>query len=114
MIAPVVAGMAVGIGVPILLAYVYGVVPISLCRSGGCGVSTSNSGVRFEFEEENDPNAAPSGPYAGKWLIYGLMGRTLGHTRVNVLCTGLSYTLKVGYTRESGLYTGKWAAHWYP
>ena len=29
------------IGVPILLAYVYGVVPISLCRSGGCGVHTT-------------------------------------------------------------------------
>ncbi|XP_074657948.1 E3 ubiquitin-protein ligase RNF19B-like isoform X1 [Tubulanus polymorphus] len=43
-VAPVVASLAVGIGVPILLAYVYGVVPISLCRSGGCGVSTTNSG----------------------------------------------------------------------
>lgn len=50
-----------GIGVPILLAYVYGVVPISLCRSGGCGVTTTNSGgVRFEFDEENDTtNQAP-------------------------------------------------------
>ena len=28
-----------GIGVPILLGYVYGVVPISLCRSGGCGIT---------------------------------------------------------------------------
>ncbi|XP_074657951.1 E3 ubiquitin-protein ligase RNF19B-like isoform X2 [Tubulanus polymorphus] len=43
-VAPVVASLAVGISVPILLAYVYGVVPISLCRSGGCGVSTTNSG----------------------------------------------------------------------
>lgn len=48
------AGLAVGIGVPILLFYVYGVVPISLCRSGGCGVSTSGSGVRFEFDDENE------------------------------------------------------------
>lgn len=31
------AGLAVGIGVPILLFYVYGVVPVSLCRAGGCG-----------------------------------------------------------------------------
>ncbi|XP_074656863.1 E3 ubiquitin-protein ligase RNF19A-like isoform X2 [Tubulanus polymorphus] len=43
-VAPVVASLAVGIGVPILLAYVYGVVPISLCRSGGCGVWTTDSG----------------------------------------------------------------------
>ncbi|XP_012946261.1 E3 ubiquitin-protein ligase RNF19A [Aplysia californica] len=61
--APVVAGLAVGIGVPILLAYVYGVVPISLCRSGGCGVTTTNTGgVRFDFDEENENNT--QGPYS--------------------------------------------------
>ena len=54
LISPILAGLAVGIGVPILLFYVYGVVPVSLCRSGGCGVSTSASGVRFEFEDENE------------------------------------------------------------
>ncbi|KAI5711743.1 hypothetical protein M8J75_002830 [Diaphorina citri] len=53
LISPVLAGLAVGIGVPILLFYVYGVVPVSLCRSGGCGVSTSPSGgVRFDFDDE--------------------------------------------------------------
>ncbi|KYB24954.1 E3 ubiquitin-protein ligase RNF19A-like Protein [Tribolium castaneum] len=41
MISPILAGLAVGIGVPILLFYVYGVVPVSLCRSGGCGGSPS-------------------------------------------------------------------------
>ncbi|CAG7817278.1 unnamed protein product [Allacma fusca] len=50
-ISPVLAGLAVGLGVPVLLAYVYGVVPISLCRSGGCGMTTSSSGFRFEFDE---------------------------------------------------------------
>lgn len=44
MISPILAGLAVGIGVPILLFYVYGVVPVSLCRSGGCGGSSSGSG----------------------------------------------------------------------
>ncbi|XP_032390896.1 E3 ubiquitin-protein ligase RNF19A [Etheostoma spectabile] len=54
-VSPVVAAVTVGIGVPIMLAYVYGVVPISLCRSGGCGVSTGNGkGVRIEFDDEND------------------------------------------------------------
>ncbi|KAI1894093.1 hypothetical protein AGOR_G00112280 [Albula goreensis] len=57
-VSPVVAAVTVGIGVPIMLAYVYGVVPISLCRSGGCGVSAGNGkGVRIEFDEENDMNA---------------------------------------------------------
>ncbi|KAJ8291089.1 hypothetical protein GJAV_G00021250 [Gymnothorax javanicus] len=57
-VSPVVAAVTVGIGVPIMLAYVYGVVPISLCRSGGCGVSAGNGkGVRIEFDEENEMNA---------------------------------------------------------
>ncbi|KAJ8970761.1 hypothetical protein NQ314_001031 [Rhamnusium bicolor] len=42
MISPILAGLAVGIGVPILLFYVYGVVPVSLCRSGGCGGSSAS------------------------------------------------------------------------
>ncbi|XP_044582281.1 E3 ubiquitin-protein ligase RNF19A-like [Cotesia glomerata] len=54
LVSPVLAGLAVGIGVPILLFYVYGVVPVSLCRSGGCGVSTDGSGVRFDFDDENE------------------------------------------------------------
>ncbi|XP_033109081.1 E3 ubiquitin-protein ligase RNF19A-like [Anneissia japonica] len=53
--APVLAALTVGIGVPIMLTYVYGVVPFSLCRSGGCGVTTSHSGgVRIEFDNDND------------------------------------------------------------
>ncbi|KAJ8353742.1 hypothetical protein SKAU_G00213090 [Synaphobranchus kaupii] len=57
-VSPVVAAVTVGIGVPIMLAYVYGVVPISLCRSGGCGVSAGNGkGVRIEFDEESEMNA---------------------------------------------------------
>ncbi|XP_076241222.1 E3 ubiquitin-protein ligase RNF19A [Calliopsis andreniformis] len=54
LVSPVLAGLAVGIGVPILLFYVYGVVPVSLCRNGGCGVSTNGTGVRFDFDDENE------------------------------------------------------------
>ncbi|CAF4296564.1 unnamed protein product [Rotaria sp. Silwood2] len=49
--SPIVATLAVGIGVPILLAYVYGVIPISLCRTGGCGVGTRN-----ELSDGDSPN----------------------------------------------------------
>lgn len=49
--SPVLAGLAVAIGVPILLFYVYGVVPVSLCRAG-CGVSTTRDGLKFDFDEE--------------------------------------------------------------
>lgn len=56
-----------GIGVPIMLAYVYGVVPISLCRSGGCGVSAGNGkGVRIEFDDENDMNVGSGAAATGK------------------------------------------------
>lgn len=55
-----------GIGVPIMLAYVYGVVPISLCRSGGCGVSAGNGkGVRIEFDDENEMNVGSGAAATG-------------------------------------------------
>ena len=64
LVAPLVATLAVGIGVPILLAYVYGVVPISLCRSGGCGVTTNNNGgVRFAFDDEPTTTVDNSASY---------------------------------------------------
>lgn len=50
-----------------MLAYVYGVVPISLCRSGGCGVSAGNGkGVRIEFDDENDINVGGPNTAIGK------------------------------------------------
>ena len=60
---------SLGIGVPIMLAYVYGVVPISLCRSGGCGVSAGNGkGVRIEFDDENDINVGGTNTAVGKYF----------------------------------------------
>ena len=40
--SPFLAGLAVSIGVPILLCYVYGVVPIALCRSEGTYLQFTN------------------------------------------------------------------------
>lgn len=68
-----------GIGVPIMLAYVYGVVPISLCRGGGCGVSTANGkGVKIEFDEDD-------GPITGKERIFislKFMGQKIKISRI--------------------------------
>lgn len=51
-----------------MLAYVYGVVPISLCRSGGCGVSAgSGKGVRIEFDDETE-NIGSGAAATGKYL----------------------------------------------
>ena len=59
-----------GIGVPILLSYVYCVVPISLCRSGGCGVSTTNSeGVRIDFDESDVPAGTGPGAFVGEAYV---------------------------------------------
>lgn len=36
LVSPIISALALAIGIPILLGYVYGVVPLSLCRSSGC------------------------------------------------------------------------------
>ena len=62
--SPILAGLTVGVGVPIALGYIYGVVPISLCRSGGCATVTNirnGKGVNLEFVENGDPSAGVSG-----------------------------------------------------
>ena len=41
LVSPMLAALTVGVGVPIALGYIYGVVPISLCRSGGCASVTT-------------------------------------------------------------------------
>ncbi|CAG5094664.1 Oidioi.mRNA.OKI2018_I69.XSR.g13756.t1.cds [Oikopleura dioica] len=38
LLSPLVAGVTVGVGVPVIMMYVYGVIPITLCRTGGCGI----------------------------------------------------------------------------
>ncbi len=56
-VSPFLAALTVGVGVPIALGYVYGVVPVSLCRSGGCTAvkrSSNGNGVNFEFDERED------------------------------------------------------------
>ncbi|XP_057310086.1 E3 ubiquitin-protein ligase RNF19A-like [Hydractinia symbiolongicarpus] len=61
-VSPFLAALTVGVGVPIALGYVYGVVPVSLCRSGGCtGVTKSRNGhgVNFEFNEREDTYTLP-------------------------------------------------------
>jgi E3 ubiquitin-protein ligase RNF19A len=52
-VSPFVAAIVVGIGVPVMLTYVYGVVPLTLVRSGVCGLSTTASGVRIQVNEEH-------------------------------------------------------------
>ncbi|XP_051159172.1 E3 ubiquitin-protein ligase RNF19A-like isoform X2 [Leptopilina boulardi] len=82
LVAPVLAGLAVGIGVPILLFYVYGVVPVSLCRSGGCGVSTNGSGVRFEFDDENELMGALGGRNVGDAASIGVVSHRGGNPSI--------------------------------
>ncbi|XP_048590416.1 E3 ubiquitin-protein ligase RNF19A-like [Nematostella vectensis] len=65
LISPILAALTVGIGVPIALGYIYGVVPVSLCRSGGCAtvMSTRNGrGVNLDFDEESEPPPGGPGP----------------------------------------------------
>ncbi|XP_039547713.1 E3 ubiquitin-protein ligase RNF19B-like isoform X2 [Pimephales promelas] len=45
-VSPVIAAITVGVGVPLMLTYVYGVVPMSLCRNGWCRPQTEPPEVR--------------------------------------------------------------------
>ncbi|XP_062890102.1 E3 ubiquitin-protein ligase RNF19B isoform X1 [Mobula hypostoma] len=82
--SPVIAAVSVGIGVPIMLAYVYGVVPVSLCRGGGCGVSAANGkGVKIEFDEDDGPITV-----ADAWRA--LKNPSLGDSSVEGLTSVLS------------------------
>ena len=71
--SPILAALTVGVGVPIALGYIYGVVPVSLCRSGGCATVTTTrngKGVNLEFEEAADPGGG-----------IGVAGTTFGNSR---------------------------------
>ncbi|KAE9414968.1 hypothetical protein Angca_004393 [Angiostrongylus cantonensis] len=99
-VSPVLAVMAVGVGVPIMLAYVYGVVPLSLCRNGGCGFSEAN-GRPGELDEEDlwagtssqdrshllgevDKHPDGSSLVAGLSMQSGISGGTQHHVRLAV------------------------------
>ncbi|XP_026732199.1 E3 ubiquitin-protein ligase RNF19B-like isoform X2 [Trichoplusia ni] len=56
LLSPLVAGLAVGIGVPILLFYVYGVVPVSLCRAGGCAGAQPQPEPHFDDDRDPAPD----------------------------------------------------------
>lgn len=63
-ISPILAALTIGVGVPIALGYIYGVVPVSLCRSGGCATVTATKngrGVNLDFEEDRPTFPGPSG-----------------------------------------------------
>ena len=47
----------IAIGVPVMLAYVYGVVPYSLCRGGTCGVKNDGGTFTFDFGSSTEENA---------------------------------------------------------
>lgn len=102
LVSPVLAGIAVGIGVPILLAYVYGVVPISLCRSGGCGVTTSASGVRIEFDEENDIGIGSSVAADGVSVDTAASHRGVNPS-IGEVSLGMSTSLSLGSGSHMGM-----------
>lgn len=83
LVSPVLAGLAVAIGVPILLFYVYGVVPVSLCR-GGCGVTTSRDGFKFEFDEEEDNQLRNQGDGASVDAVSRIGATSIGEVSLSV------------------------------
>lgn len=83
LVSPVLAGLAVAIGVPILLFYVYGVVPVSLCRAG-CGVSTTRDGFKFDFDEEGGNAARHQADAASVDAVSRLGATSIGEVSLSV------------------------------
>ena len=68
LVSPMLAALTVGVGVPIALGYIYGVVPISLCRSGGCASVTTlrnGRGVNLEFDTDGEMVASQNATVSG-------------------------------------------------
>ncbi|XP_043917419.1 E3 ubiquitin-protein ligase RNF19A-like isoform X2 [Protopterus annectens] len=51
-VSPVIAAITVGVGVPLMLSYVYGVVVLSICRNGWCWLQKEQAEGRLA-EEDN-------------------------------------------------------------
>lgn len=107
MISPVLAGLAVAIGVPILLFYVYGVVPVSLCRAG-CGVSTTRDGFKFDFDEEADNHLRNQGDGASVDAVSRIGATSIGEVSLSVasgshvgVSSGHNATIHAFNNRES-------------
>ena len=106
--------LAVSIGVPVLLCYVYAVVPIALCRSDGCGVSAGeNGGVRIDVDEEEAyrPVVSEAGSLinARGIITNPSIGEVRGHlliTSPNGVCV-LFYVRLLGQDKKSRI-SGGW------
>lgn len=59
-VSPIISAAALAIGIPILLGYVYGVVPLSLCRSSGGCLSSAPSVENLQQEFQNATTARSS------------------------------------------------------
>lgn len=102
-VSPFLAALTVGVGVPIALGYVYGVVPVSLCRSGGCtGVTTSRNGkgVNFEFNEREETYGSGSVHNKSSPLRRNSGNSSMVDTASVLTHTGSVLTVKATITKE--------------
>lgn len=76
-ISPLFAALAVGIGVPVLLAYVYGVVPITLCRASGCDVSAADGKVKIEYDDQEN-HISVFQPDSASMLVQNVVNPSIG------------------------------------
>lgn len=82
-VSPIISVVALAIGVPILLGYVYGVVPLSLCRSsGGClSAAPSLENLQQEFQAaRSSSNKARDGISIDTAMSHKLGDPSIGET----------------------------------
>lgn len=63
LVSPIISAVALAIGIPILLGYVYGVVPLSLCRSSGGCLSSAPSleNIQNQFQAARNAHFSKDG-----------------------------------------------------
>ncbi|KAI1305167.1 E3 ubiquitin-protein ligase RNF19A [Halotydeus destructor] len=97
LVTPILAAVAVGIGVPILLAYVYGVVPISLCRSGGCGgLNRSESDAKLDLEEGLANSSSKNANALDRLSVDTALSASRPNPSIGEMSFGLSASLYMG------------------
>ena len=80
--SPFLAALAVSIGAPVLLCYVYGVVPVAMCRSRGCGVL--NAAGRLSLDDLDELDKHPDPDQDGASLSHRGVNPSIGEVSISL------------------------------
>ncbi|KAK3915332.1 E3 ubiquitin-protein ligase RNF19A, partial [Frankliniella fusca] len=82
--SPFLAALAVSIGAPVLLCYVYGVVPVAMCRSRGCGVLNAAEWLSLDDLDDLDKRPDPDQDQDGVSLSHRGVNPSIGEVSISL------------------------------